>query len=97
MVGNVVASAGVEVVKMAKRVAGRFGLPIMIHIGDIEKQVSPTLTQDFLPLMEKGDVLSHVFTALMGGVLRSDGTVLPELREAMARGVVLVACLSNQC
>jgi len=89
LVGNIVASAGVEVVKMAKKVAKKFGLPIMVHIGDIDKQVSPTLTQEFLPLMESGDILSHVFTTQLGSTLRPDGTILPELREAMQRGVVL--------
>jgi len=89
LVGNIVASAGVEVVKIAKKVAKKFGLPIMVHIGDIDKQVSPTLTQEFLPLMESGDILSHVFTTQLGSILRPDGTILPELREAMQRGVVL--------
>lgn len=89
LLGNLVASAGVEVVKTAKKTAKQFGLPIMVHIGDLDKQVSPTLTQEFLPLMEPGDILSHVFTAKFGSLLRPDGTVLPELREAMERGVVL--------
>ncbi len=61
----------------------------MVHIGDRNKKVSPMLTQEFLPLMEPGDILSHVFTAQLGSTLRPDGTVLPELREAMERGVVL--------
>ena len=89
LVGNIVASTGVEIVKIAKKVTKKFGLPIMVHIGDRDKQVSPTLTQELLPLMEPGDILSHVFTAQLGSVLRPDGTILPELREAMQRGVVL--------
>ena len=89
LVGNIVASAGVEVVKIAKKVTKNFGLPIMVHIGDKDKQVSTTLTQELLPLMEPGDILSHVFTAQLGNILRPDGTILPELREAMQRGVVL--------
>ena len=89
LVGNIVASTGVEVVKIAKKVAEKFGLPIMVHIGDRDKQVSLTLTQELLPLMEPGDILSHVFTAQHGSTLRPDGTILPELREAMQRGVVL--------
>jgi dihydroorotase len=88
-VGNLVASAGVAVVEIARKAARKFGLPIMVHIGDMKQQVSPTLTEEFLPLMEPGDILSHVFTANPGSVLRPDGTVLPELREAMGRGVVL--------
>ena len=89
LVGNLVASAGIEVVKIAKNVTKNFGLPIMVHIGDKDKQVSTTLTQELLPLMEPGDILSHVFTAQLGSILRPDGTILPELREAMQRGVVL--------
>lgn len=89
LVGNLVASVGVEVVKTAKKIAKQFSLPIMVHIGDIDKKVSPKLTQELLPLMESGDILSHVFTAQQGGTLRPDGSVMPELKEAMARGVVL--------
>lgn len=89
LVGNVVASAGARVVEMAKETAGKFGLPIMIHIGDLKRQVSPALTREFLPLMESGDILSHVFTGNMGGILLDDGTVMPELRAAVERGVVL--------
>jgi len=89
LVGKLVASEGVEVVKLAKKTAGKFGLPIMIHIGDAEKQVSPTLTRELLPLMESGDILSHVYTAMHGSTLRDDGTVMPELKEAMQRGVVM--------
>lgn len=89
LVGNLVASAGVEVMKMAKQIANKFDLPIMVHIGDTKKQVPPTLTQDILPLMERGDILSHVFTSRYGGVICLDGAVMPELRKAMERGVVL--------
>lgn len=89
LVGNIVASAGVEVVKTAKKVAKQFGLPIMVHIGDTDRRVSPTLTQEFLPLMAPGDILSHFFSAKFGGAIRPDGKMLPELREAMERGVVL--------
>ena len=89
LVGNTVASAGARVVEMAKETAGKFGLPIMIHIGDIKRQVSPTLTREFLPLMEEGDILSHVFTGNLGSILLEDGTVMPELRAAAERGVVM--------
>ncbi|MDP6449076.1 MAG: amidohydrolase family protein, partial [Dehalococcoidales bacterium] len=36
-----------------------------------------------------GDILSHVYTAQMGSILRPDDTIMPELREAMERGVIL--------
>ncbi|MFC1929025.1 amidohydrolase/deacetylase family metallohydrolase [Chloroflexota bacterium] len=95
LVGNVVARHGIEVVKTAKKIARQFGMPIMVHIGDSEKQVSPTLTQEMLPLMEAGDILSHVYTANFGSTLRPDGTVFPELREAIERGVIVETALGR--
>lgn len=89
LVGNLVAREGVKVVETLQKTAKKFGLSIMIHIGDMDKQVSPTLTQEFLPLMEPGDILSHIYTGNFGNPLRSDGTVLPEMRAAMERGVIM--------
>ena len=95
LVGNTVARDGTKLVETAKKLARQFGMPIMIHIGDLKKQVSPTLTQEVLPLLDSGDILSHVYTAKFGSALRSDGTVLTELREAMERGVILDTALGG--
>jgi dihydroorotase len=89
LVGSLVASAGVEVLKTAKKAAWQFGLPVMVHIGDMDKQVPPTLIQQVLPLLETGDILSHIYTGNSGNALRPDGTVLPEMTAAMERGVVM--------
>jgi len=87
--GTVVEYDGIEVVRIAKNVANKFDLPIMVHIGDNRKRVSPTLTSECLSLMERGDILSHIYTSKFGGVLCPDGSVLPELKDAIKRGVVL--------
>ena len=84
-----IAQNGVRLVQMAKEVATRFGLPIMVHLGDRLQKVPPTMTQGYLPLLEKGDILSHVFTARSGGILKADGRVMTELKEAADRGVLL--------
>ncbi|HEY50663.1 MAG TPA: amidohydrolase/deacetylase family metallohydrolase [Dehalococcoidia bacterium] len=89
LVGKLVTSAGIEVVKTAKKIAGQFGLPIMIHIGDTDKQVPATLTPECLSVMESGDILAHVYTGNQGSVLRPDGTIVPELKAAVERGVIL--------
>ncbi len=89
LAGTVVASAGLEPVRIAQRIAKKFNLPIMVHIGDPDRKVSPTLTQECLAIMESGDILSHVYTDNPGGILHSDGSVLTELREAKDRGIVL--------
>ncbi|MBI2829939.1 MAG: amidohydrolase/deacetylase family metallohydrolase [Chloroflexi bacterium] len=89
LLGNIVARDGIKVVETAKKVARQFGVPLMVHIGDYSKTVAPTLTQETLDLMEKGDILSHIYTAHHGGVMGTDKTVFPELRAAADRGVIL--------
>ncbi|HEY83106.1 MAG TPA: amidohydrolase/deacetylase family metallohydrolase [Dehalococcoidia bacterium] len=89
LVGNLVAREGIKVVEVLQKIAKKFGLPIMVHIGDMDRQVPPSLTQEFLPLMEPGDILSHIYTGNPGNPLRPDGTVLPEMRAAMERGVIM--------
>ncbi len=89
LVGKLVARDGAKVVETAKKVAGKFGMPIMVHIGDQQKEVAPGVTRDTLRLMERGDILSHVYTAQQGSALGPDGVVFPELADAMKRGVIL--------
>ena len=88
LVGKLIASRGVEVVKIAKETAKKVKLPLMVHIGDTNRWVSPTLTKEFLPLMEKGDILTHIYTGLLGGVLGDNGKVIPEFTAARERGVI---------
>lgn len=89
LVGNIVASDGIRVIETAQRVAKRFNLPLMVHIGDMEKRVSPALTRELLSLIERGDILTHVYTSQWGACLLPDGSGLPELLPAIKRGVVL--------
>ncbi len=96
LVGNLVAREGIKVVQTAQDMAKQFGMPLMIHIGDYKQQVSPTLTREMLPLLRSGDILDHIYTPLYGGALRADDKVLPELREAMERGVVMDAAMGTQ-
>jgi dihydroorotase len=88
LVGNTVAAAGVKVVAAAKTVVKRFGLPVMVHIGDDEAKVPANLTREFLPLLEAGDILTHVYTAKHGGILDKNNQVIPEAIAARDRGVV---------
>ncbi|MFC1987448.1 amidohydrolase/deacetylase family metallohydrolase [Chloroflexota bacterium] len=95
LVGKLMASHGTEVFKTASKVARQCGIPIMLHIGDLKEQVSPTLTQETLPLMKPGDILSHAFTIKYGGVIHPDGTGFSELKEAKERGVILDICVGR--
>ncbi len=89
LVGKLVASAGIEVIKATKKIARQFGLPIMVHIGDVDEQVPATLTPECLSVMEAGDILAHVYSGNQGSVLRPDGMISPELKAAMERGVIV--------
>jgi dihydroorotase len=89
LVGNLVAREGAKVVEVQQKLAKKLGLPIMIHIGDVDGRVPSTITPDVLPMLEPGDIVSHIYTGNQGLPLRPDGTVLPEMRAAMERGVVM--------
>lgn len=92
--GAVAQNLGLEAVRVAKKIATEARLPLMLHIGiDIDEVVvadeMDTFTRELLPLLDKGDILSHIFTWKAGGVIKHDNSVLPEFREARARGVIL--------
>ncbi len=74
----------IAALKMAREVADAARVPIMTHIGGT---VNP-LT-DFLPLLRSGDVMTHCFHAKTYGVLDERGVVVPEVRAASERGVML--------
>ena len=73
--------------RLAKRAARESGIKLMVHIGDTEQRYDPTVIRALLPLLDAGDILTHYFTANPGGVLDGNGKLVPEAREAAARGV----------
>src|SRR6266508_4270385 len=80
---------GMEMPRLAKRAARESGIKLMVHIGDTEQRYDPTVIRSLLPLFDEGDILTHYFTANAGGVLDTNGHLVPEAREAAARGVWL--------
>jgi dihydroorotase len=87
-VGPAVRRMGVDLIKLARRAANETRTKVMVHIGDPLFRVKPTLTQDLLPLLEPGDIVTHLYTGAPGKVLDEHNHVLPELLEARDRGVV---------
>jgi len=88
-IGPAVPEMGIEMVRLAKRAASDGGVRLMVHIGDRDAGDRPTLTRELLPLMEPGDILTHLFTGNPGRILDDDGKVIPELLDAQERGVFL--------
>lgn len=96
-IGSAAQNIGVEGAKMVKKIANEARLPLMIHLGacfseigvpGIAESVEP-YTVEVLRLLEKGDIITHIYTPKAGGMIKFDGTVLPEFKEAMERGVLL--------
>ena len=90
-VGPAVPTLGVEMVELAKRAANEGGVRLMVHIGDRAAGDSgaPTITRELLPLLESGDIITHLFSGNAGRILDAGGEVLPEVMEAQERGVFL--------
>ena len=78
---------GMEMPRLAKRAAKEGGVKLMVHIGDTEKRYPAEVIRELLPIMEEGDIVTHLFTANPGGVLDINGHLVPEAREARDRGV----------
>jgi dihydroorotase len=87
MVSPALEILGMEMPRLAKRAARESGIKLMVHIGDTEKRYDPTVIRRLLPLLEKGDILTHYFTANPGGVLDGNGRLVPEAWEAEKTGV----------
>jgi dihydroorotase len=89
MVSPALEILGMEMPRLAKRAARESHLPLMVHIGDTEKRYRSDVIRELLPLLEPGDVVTHLFTANPGGVLDANGVLVPEARELKDRGVWL--------
>jgi dihydroorotase len=87
MVSPALEIMGMEMPRLARQAARESGTKLMVHIGDTEKRYDPKVIHALLPLLEKGDILTHYFTANPGGVLDANGKLVPEAREAADRGV----------
>ncbi len=72
-----------EVLRRAQEVASGFRLPVMIHMG---QTVSPL--SKLLPLLKRGDIVTHMFAPPPNSIVDDGGAILPEVLAARRRGVV---------
>ncbi|MBM4070367.1 MAG: amidohydrolase/deacetylase family metallohydrolase [Planctomycetes bacterium] len=73
-----------QALKLAREAADAVGLPIMIHTPQSSLGLPRILAE-----MRSGDILTHCFHAHSSGILNSSGEVLPEVRQAIDRRVLL--------
>lgn len=87
--GPAVSSLGIDYIKLALTAAREAGVRLMVHIGDPQGQIPENvhITRDLIPLLEPGDLLTHLYTGAPGKALDNANRILPELAEAKERGV----------
>jgi dihydroorotase len=71
-----------EVLRRAQEVASSFNLPVMIHMG---QTISPL--SKLLPLLKRGDVVTHMFAPPPNSIVDDSGRILPVVTAARQRGV----------
>jgi dihydroorotase len=72
-----------EALRRGQDVASNFGLPLMIHIG---QSYSPL--RAILPLLKRGDIVTHMYAPAPNGILDDQGQLFPEVTAARRRGVL---------
>ena len=69
--------------QIARKIADRVRLPLMVHLGP-----APSSVTRILQTLGRGDILTHAFTGWPGNTILHDGAVRDEARAARERGVV---------
>jgi len=80
---RIVGENGLRPLSLATRAAEALGLPLMVHVGDTPSPLGEILIQ-----LRPGDIVTHCFHGRQYGILDAQGAVLPEVREAIGRGVL---------
>jgi dihydroorotase len=72
-----------EAVRRAQEAVAPFDLPVMIHVG---QSYSPM--RAILPLLKRGDIVTHMYAPAPNGILDDQGRLYPEVMAARRRGVL---------
>ena len=80
---NIAGINDLEGLRRAQEAAAPFGLPVMIHMG---QSVSPM--RAILPLLKRGDIVTHMYAPALNGILDEEGRLFPDVAAARRRGVI---------
>jgi len=80
---RMVGKNGLRPLALARRAAEAVGMPIMVHVGDTPAPLGEILSQ-----LRPGDIVTHCFHGRRDGILNVHGEILPEVREAIQRGIL---------
>src|SRR6202171_4663105 len=80
---NVAGPNDLEALRRAQEAAAPFNLPVMIHIGQTVSPMRP-----ILPLLKRGDIVTHMYAPAPNGILDDQGRLFPDVAAARRRGVL---------
>jgi dihydroorotase len=80
---NVTGPNDLEALRRAQEAAAPFNLPVMIHVG---QNYSPM--RAILPLLERGDIVTHLYAPGAHSILDEKGSLFPDVAAARRRGIV---------
>ena len=80
---NLVGDNGLEPLYRAREAADAAGMPIMVHPQDAHGEL-----EDVLAVMKSGDIMTHCFHGMRGGILDEKDKIRPCARAAAERGVI---------
>jgi len=80
---DVAGANDLEGLRRAQEAASSFNLPVMIHIG---QSVSPM--RAILPLLKRGDIVTHMYAPPPNSILDDQGRLIPDVAAARRRGVI---------
>lgn len=81
---NTTRGVGIRPLHLARALADRVALPLMVHIGN-----GPPTLEEIVALLRPGDILTHCFTGGTHRLLSAEGRLSPIARELQLRGVLL--------
>lgn len=81
---SVVKDAGLKPLRLARALSEASGLRLMVHIGS-----APPLIEDIVPLLQRGDIITHYLNGKPNNLFDAEERPLPVLEEAIRRGVHL--------
>jgi dihydroorotase len=75
---------GIKPLVLARELADRVGLPLMVHIG-----AAPPTLDEICEYLRPGDILTHCFTGHSNRIMEDDGQVRTKIRELKEQGLIL--------
>src|SRR5712691_11034341 len=83
MSNNVAGTNDLEALRRAQEAAAPFNIPVMIHVG---QNYSPM--RAILPLLKRGDIVTHMYAPAPNGILDEKGQLVPDVTAARRRGII---------